>query len=144
MLIVGVYVDDLIVTGSRSDVIETFKTEMAQEFDMSNLGLLSSYLGIEVKQGEKCIFLSQTGYAQKILQHAKLGECNAAATPLEASLKYTNEEGRSPVDSTTYRSLIGSLRYLTNTRPDLLFSVGILSRYMEHPSIEHYNAVKRI
>ena len=144
MLIVGVYVDDLIVTGSRSDVIETFKTEMAQEFDMSNLGLLSSYLGIEVKLGEKFIFLSQTGYAQKILQHAKLGECNAAATPLEARLKFTNGEGRSPVDSTTYLSLIGSLRYLTNTRLDLLFSVGILSRYMEHPSIEHYTAVKQI
>ena len=144
MLIVGVYVDDLIVAGSRSDVIETFKTQMAQEFDMSNLGLLSSYLGLEVKQGEKFIFLSQTGYARKILQHAKLGECNAVATPLEVRLKFTNKEGRTPVDSTIYRSLIGSLRYLTNTRPDLLFSVRILSRYMEHPSIEHFNEVKRI
>ena len=91
MLIVGVYVDDLIVTGSRSDVIETFKTQMAQEFDMSNLGLLSSYLGIEVKQGEKFIFLSQIGYARKILQHAKLGECNDVATPLEVRLKDTNK-----------------------------------------------------
>ena len=143
-LIVGVYVDDLIVTGSSSDVIETFKTEMTQEFDMSNLGSLSSYLGIEVKQGENFIFLSQTGYAKKVLQHAKLGECNAVATPLEARVKFTNEEGRSTVNSTVYRSLIGSLRYLTHTRPDLLFSVGILSRYMESPTLEHYNGVKRI
>ena len=66
-LIVGVYVDDLIVTGSSSDVIETFKTEMTQELDMSNLGSLSSYLGIEVKQGENFFFLSQTGYAKKVL-----------------------------------------------------------------------------
>ena len=83
-LIVGVYVDDLVVTMSSYAVIETFKAEMTREFDMSNLGSLSSYLGIEVKQGKKFIFLSQTAYAQKLLQHAELGECNAATTPLEA------------------------------------------------------------
>ena len=83
-LIVGVYVDDLIVTGSKSDVIETFKAEMTCKFDMSNLGSLSSYLGIEVKQDKSFIFLSQTAYAHKLLQYAKLGECNAATTPLEA------------------------------------------------------------
>ena len=143
-LIVGVYVDDLIVTGSSSNVIETFKTEMTQEFDMSNLGSLSSYLGIEVKQGKNFIFLSQTAYAQKVLQHAKLGECNVVATPLEARIKFTNEEGRSTVNSIVYCSLIGSLRYLTHTRPDLLFSVGILSFYMENPTQEHYNGVKRV
>ena len=141
-LTVGVYVDDLIVTRSSSDVIETFKTEMTQEFDMSNLGSLSSYLGIEVKQGKNFIFLSQTAYAQKVLQHAKLGECNAVATPLQARVKFTNEEGRSTVNSTVYRSLIGSLRYLTHTRPYLLFFVGILSRYMENPTHEHYNRGK--
>ena len=143
-MIVGVYVDDLIVTGSSSDVIETFKTKMTQEFDMSNLGSLSSYLGIEVKQGKNFIFLSQTAYAQKVLQHAKLGECNVVAIPLEARIKFTNEEGRSTVNSTVYRSLIGSLRYLTHTWPDPLFSVGILSRYMENPTQEHYNGVKRV
>ena len=62
-LIVGVYVDDLIVTGSSSDVIETFKIEMTQEFDMSNSGSLSSYLGIEVKQGENFIF-----YPKRVMQ----------------------------------------------------------------------------
>ena len=81
-IIFGVYVDDLIVTGSRSAGIENFMGEMTREFDMSDLGFLSSYLGIEVKQGEKYIFLSQTSYAQKLLEHANLGECNAVATPL--------------------------------------------------------------
>ena len=143
-LIVGVYVDDLIVTGSSSNVIETFTTEMTQEFDMSNLGSLSSYLGIEVKQGKNFIFLSQTAYAQKVLQHAKLGECNVAISPLETRAQFTNEEGRSTVNSTVYRSLIGSLRYLTHTRPDLLFLVGIHSLFMENPTQEHYNGVKRV
>ena len=141
-IIFGVYVDDLIVTGSSSARIENFKAEMTREFDMSNLGSLSSYLGIEVEQGKKFIFLSQTAYAQKLLQHAKLGECNAATTPLEARAQFTNEEGRSTVNSTVYRSLIGSLRCLTHTRPDLLFSVGILSRFMKNFTQEHYNGVK--
>ena len=60
---------------------------------MSDLGFLSSYLGIKVKQGKKYIFLSQTSYAQKLLEHAKLGECNAVATPLEVRVRFTNEEG---------------------------------------------------
>ena len=111
---------------------------------MSNLGSLSSYLGIEVKQGKTYIFLSQTTYAHKLLQHAKLGDCNAATTPLEARGQFSTEEGRSTVNSTLYRSLIGSLRYLTHTRPDLLFSVGILSRHMENPNQEYYNGVMRI
>ena len=116
---------------------------MTREFERIDIGFLSFYLGIEVKQGKKYIFLFQTTYAQKVLQHAKLGECNVVATPLEARVKFTNEGG-SRVNSAEYRSLIGSLRYLTHTRPDLLFSVGILSRYMENPSQEHYNGVKRV
>ena len=131
--------DDLIVTRSSFDVIEVFKAEMKWEFDMSNLGSLSSYLGKEVKKGKSFIFLSQIAYAQKLLQHGKLGECNVVATPLEARAKFTNEEGSSRVNSTAYLSLIGSLRYLTHTRPHLLFFVGILSRYTENPTLEHYN-----
>ena len=115
IIIVGVDVDDLIVTGSSSAGIQNFKGEMTREFDMSDLGFLSSYLGKEVKQGKKYIFLSQTSYAQKLLEHANLGECNAVATPLEVRVRFTNEEGGSRVNSTLYRSLIGSLRYLTHT-----------------------------
>ena len=111
---------------------------------MSDLGFLSSYLCIEVKQGKKFIFLSQTSYAQRHLEHANLGECNAIATPLEARVKFTQEEGGSKVNPTLYRSLIGSLQYLTHTRPDILFAVGILSRHMENPTQEHYIGVKRV
>ena len=71
-------------------------------------------------------------------------ECNVVATPLEARANFTNEEGSSRVNSTTYQSLIGILRYLTHTRPDLLFFVGILSRYMENPHHEHYNGAKQV
>ena len=140
----GVYVDDLIVTGSSTEAIKTFKVEMKKWFEMSDLGSLSSYLGLEVRQYEDYIFSSQHAYAQKIFEYAKLAECNAVSTPLEARVKFTNIEESDIVDVTTYKSLIGSLRYLTHTRPDLLYSIGILSRYMEKPSQEHLNAVKRV
>ena len=143
-IIVGVYVDDLIVTSSSSVGIEKFKEEMTREFDMSNLGFLSSYLGIKVKQTNQYIFLSQASYAQKLLEHANFGECNVVATPLEARVKFKIEEGGPRVNSTLFRSIIGSLRYLTHTRPDLLFSVGLLSRFMEKPTQEHYDGIKRI
>ena len=143
-LTVGVYVDDLIVTWSSTTVIKTFKAEMKQRFEMSDLGSLSSYLGLEVKQEDDYIFLSQNAYAQKILEYAKLTECNVVSTPLEARVKFTCNEESDRVNVKTYRSLIGSLRYLTHTRPDLLYSVGILSKYMEKPSQEHLNAVKRV
>ena len=79
-----VYVDNLIVTGSSTDAINTFKAEMKIKFEMSDLGSLSSYLGLEVKQEDDYIFLSQNAYAQKILEYAKLADCNAFSTPLEA------------------------------------------------------------
>ena len=140
----GVYVDDLIVIGSSTEAIKTFKEEMKKRFEMSDLGSLSSYLGLKVRQDNGYIFLSQNAYAQKILEYAKLTKCNAVSTPLEARVKFTTTEENDRVNVTTYRSLIVSLRHLTHTRPDLLYSVGILSRYMEKPSQEHLNAVKRV
>ena len=88
-LTVGVYVDDLIVTWSSTEAIKTFKVEMKKKFEMSDLGSLSSYLELEVRQDNDCIFLSQNAYAQKILEYAKLTECNAMSTPLEARVKFT-------------------------------------------------------
>ena len=112
-LTVGVYVDDLIITGSCTEAIEIFKEEMKKRFEMSDLGSLSSYLGLEVRQGEDYIFLSQQAYARKILESDKLTEYNAVSTPLEARVKFTISEEDDRVDVTSYRSLIGSIRYLT-------------------------------
>ena len=121
----GVYVDDLIVTGLSKEAIKTFKVEMKKRFKMSDLGSLSSYLGLEVRQYEDYVFLYQHAYARKILEYAKLIECNAVSTPLEARVKFTTTEESDRVNVTTYKSLIDSLRYLTHTRPDLLYSVRI-------------------
>jgi len=143
-LLVGVYVDDLINSGPSVDEIRKFKSEMMKKFRMSDLGLLSYYLGIEVKQGEGHITLSQGAYALKILEGAGMKNCNSCDTPMECRLKLSKKKDGDAVDPTAYRSIIGSLRYIVNTRPDLAYAVGVVSRYMEAPGKEHWAAVKRI
>jgi hypothetical protein len=111
---------------------------------MSDLGLLSFYLGIKVKQGSDDISLSQAAYARKILERAGMGGCNPCNTPMEHRLKLSKTSTAPPVDATEYRGLVGCLRYLVHTRPDIAFAVGYVSRFMESPTTEHLNAVKRV
>lgn len=143
-VVVGVYVDDLIITGASPAVVEFFKQEMKQTFRMSDLGLLSFYLGIEVKQGSKSITLGQAAYARKLLEKAGMGNCNSCCTPMEVRLQLSRQGTSEEVDSTMYRSLVGSLRYLVHTRPDITYAVGYVSRFMEKPRQEHLAAVKHL
>lgn len=85
------YVDDLIISGPNVSDIEKFKQEMKKKFSMSDLGLLSYYLGIEVKQDEEGITLSQSGYAGKILEAAGMTNCNGCETPMEAQTQTPQE-----------------------------------------------------
>ncbi|KAG8648959.1 hypothetical protein MANES_08G054502v8 [Manihot esculenta] len=118
---------------------------MLMQFEMSDLGLLSYYLGIEVRQNSDSITLCQAGYAKKILEKLGLGECNSCSIPMEPKVKMSKHgNGEPEVDKTLYRSVIGSLRYLVNTRPDIAYSVGVVSRYMEAPTTSHLAAVKQI
>ena len=143
-LIVGVYVDDLIVTGSSAEGINGFKEQMMKEFEMSDLGLLSYYLGIEVDQKKECITLRQTAYAKKILKQFEMADCNPSKYPMEAKLQLEKDEKGTPVDPTEYRRVIGCLGYLTHTRPDISYAVGMMSRHMEKPTSLHQQAVKHI
>ncbi|BAF26215.2 Os10g0200800 [Oryza sativa Japonica Group] len=143
-LLVGVYVDDLVITGTKDAEVVTFKEEMKATFQMSDLGPLSFYLGIEVHQDDSGITLRQTAYAKRIVELAGLTDCNPALTPMEERLKLSHHSTTEEVDATQYRRLVGSLRYLTHTRPDLAFSVGYVSRFMQRPITEHQQAVKRI
>ncbi|KDP30510.1 hypothetical protein JCGZ_16690 [Jatropha curcas] len=135
--VVGVYVDDLILTGSNGKHIESFKQEMMRMFEMSDLGLLSYYLGIEVKQTPDCISFCQAVYASKILEKTGMLNCNSSRVPMEPKCKLKKQDGEPFVDATEYRRIIGSLRYLVNTRPDLAYSVGVVSRYMDTPTVTH-------
>ncbi|KAJ8748469.1 hypothetical protein K2173_003365 [Erythroxylum novogranatense] len=112
---------------------------------MSDLGFLSYYLGIEVRQSNESITLCQAGYARKILEKLRMGECNPCSIPMKPRTKMSKHgNGELAVDKTLYRSVIGSLRYLVNTRPDIAYSVGVMSRYMEAPTTSHLTAVKQI
>ena len=136
VLLVGVYVDDLIITGAEGDRVEAFKAQM-KEFDMSDLG-------VEMRQDASGIALRQTHYAKRILELGGMTGCNPAHTPMEERLKLSRDSTAEEVDSTHYRRLIESLWYLVHTRPDLAFAVGYVSRFMEQPTMEHLQAVRRI
>jgi hypothetical protein len=142
--VVVVYVDDLIITGSDRDNIRSFKEEMAAAFKMSDLSLLHYYLGIEVKQRASGISLSQGAYAMKILEMSDMTGCNPCHVPMEARLKLSKQNTQPLVDVIAYRSIVGSLRYLVNTHPDLTFIIGYLSHFLEEPREDHLAAVKKI
>ena len=123
----GVYVDDLIIAGADAEKVEKFKAAMKQRLDMSDLGLLSFYLGIEVHQDASGFTLHQAHYAKRILDLGDMAGCNPAHTLMEEKLKLSRDSEAEEVDPTHYRRLVGSLRYLVHTQPDLAFAVGYVS-----------------
>jgi hypothetical protein len=137
-----VYVDDLVITSSDKIELKQFLEEMKSTFQMADLGLLHYYLGLEVSQGEAGIWVSQGAYALKILAAANMEDCNLSHTPMESRLKLSKSSTAPLVDATEYRRIVGVLRYLVNTRPDLAYDVGYVSRFMEKPTTEHLLAVK--
>eukprot|EP00253_Pinus_taeda_P009032 PITA_09032 len=109
------------------------KKELGKSFEMIDLGYVHYYLGIEVTQHPKSIFLSQKKYIGDLLKRFGMTECNPLTTPMEQNLNLASIEGKEFEDATKYRQLVGSLNYLTTTRPDIAFVVGILSRFMQKP-----------
>ncbi|KAE8803358.1 putative polyprotein [Hordeum vulgare] len=144
LLAVGLYVDDLIIAGAQPRELDIFKEEMKKLFQMSDLGRLTYYLGIEVRQTKRGITLCQASYAQKLLEKASMAECKTSAVPMEAKLKLSKDSTAPATDASYYRSLIGSLRYLVQTRPDIAYAVSYLSRFMEKPTVEHLTAPKQL
>uniref|UniRef100_A0A803PC26 Reverse transcriptase Ty1/copia-type domain-containing protein n=1 Tax=Cannabis sativa TaxID=3483 RepID=A0A803PC26_CANSA len=124
ILIVCLYVDDLIFTGSNSSMFEELKKDMAKEFEMTNIGLMSYYLDIEVKQEDKGIFITQEDYAKEVLKKFNMDDSNLVSTPLEYGTKLSKHDERGKVDPTLFKSLVESLHYLTCTRPNILYAVS--------------------
>ena len=136
VLIVCLYVDDLIFTGNNPKLISEFREAMISQFEMTDLGLMSYFLGIEVHQLDDGIFISQRKYASDILKKFKMDVTKPMITPIEEKLKLTKDGTGDFVDATYFRRLVGSLRYLTSTRPDITYGVGLISRFMEsHASL---------
>ncbi|GKU99292.1 hypothetical protein SLEP1_g12160 [Rubroshorea leprosula] len=98
----------------------------------------------EVVQNGEGIFISQEKYAKDLLKKCRMEDCNSVGTPMVSNQKFSLDDGEEKVDAHAYRSLIGSLLYLTNSRPDITFATSRLSRFMQSPSKTHYGAARRI
>jgi hypothetical protein len=105
-------------------------------------GVLHYYLDIEVKKKNGGLILTQANYAHKILEKADMEGCNPCRIPMEPKLKLSKENSSPLVDATFYRSVVGSLRYLVNIRPNIALVVGYVSRFMQEPHSDHLAAVK--
>ena len=116
-----------------------FKKKLASEFGMKDLGLMHYFLGLEVWQRQKEIFLGQGKYTIDILKRFKMLGCKSIATPMDANLKKLRDSASDSIliDPTMYFQLIGALVYLTNTRPDICFVVNALSKFMCEPRQLH-------
>ncbi|XP_066361409.1 uncharacterized mitochondrial protein AtMg00810-like [Miscanthus floridulus] len=117
---------------------------MAAYFRMSDLGALSYYLGIEVRQGKDELMLGQSAYASKLLERSGMAECKSCVTPMEERLKPKKASTTAKVDATLYRSIVGGLRYLVHMRLDIAFAVGYVSRFIEDPRKDHWATVKQL
>ncbi|XP_024163997.1 uncharacterized mitochondrial protein AtMg00810-like [Rosa chinensis] len=114
------------------------------EFEMTDLGLLHYFLGIEVVQSATGIFIMQKKYAVEILDRFEMKTCNSVGTPIEPGLKLTKDPKGKKVDITLFKQIVGSLMYLTATRTYIMYAVSLISRYMEHPTEHHLSAAKRV
>ena len=143
-LVVSIYVDDLIFTGNDEKLIKEFKVSMKNEFNMTDLGKMKFFLGVEVVQNSKGIYMGQRKYALEILQRFGMEHSNPTKSPIVPGCKLTKDEGGAKVDPTKYKQMIGCLMYLTVSRPDLMYVMGLVSRYMEKPTELHMMTVKRV
>ncbi|XP_039137128.1 uncharacterized mitochondrial protein AtMg00810-like [Dioscorea cayenensis subsp. rotundata] len=121
-----------------------FKEEMLRTFEMSDLGPLRYFLGLEVKQKPGSLFVSQHKYAEDLLKKTRMLHSKAISTPMNSNEKLYVKDNSGNTDSSRYRRIVGSLLYLTHTRPDLMYAVGVVSRFMQAPTSHHMGAVKRI
>eukprot|EP00253_Pinus_taeda_P010323 PITA_10323 len=143
IIIVVLYVDDLIFTSNDASLIADFKAVMKSEFEMTDLGFLRYFLGIKVDQSENGVFISQVKYVEAVLKRY-MQNSKATVTPTVMGLKLSKEDSSKDFDPKLYKSIVGNLMYLTATRPDIMHTVSLISRFMERPKETHWQATKRI
>ncbi|GJT75045.1 putative ribonuclease H-like domain-containing protein, partial [Tanacetum coccineum] len=144
IMLVQVYVDDIIFGSTKRSWCDEFEALMKSRFQMSSMGELTFFLGLQVKQKEDGIFISQDKYVAEILKKFDFVNVKTASTPIETQKPLVKDEEASDVDVHLYRSMIGSLMYLTASRPDIMFAVCACSRFQVTPKTSHLNVVKRI
>ncbi|GJS65271.1 putative ribonuclease H-like domain-containing protein [Tanacetum coccineum] len=144
ILLVQVYVDDIIFGSTKKDLYTEFEKLMYERFQISAMGELTFFLGLQVKQKNDGIFISQDKYVVEILKKFRFKDVKSASTPIEKDKPLLKDVDGEDVDVHLYRSMIGSLMYLTSSRPDIMFAVCACARYQITPKDSHLHAVKRI
>nr|GEW96591.1 hypothetical protein [Tanacetum cinerariifolium] len=144
ILLVQVYVDDIIFGSTNKDLCKTFEKLMKDKFQMSSMGELTFFLGLQVKQKQDRIFISQDKYVAKILRKFGLTDKKSSSTPIDTEKPLLKDPDGEDVYVHTYRLMIGSLMYLTLSRPDIMFSVCACAHFQVTPKASHLLVVKRI
>ncbi|KAJ0805060.1 putative RNA-directed DNA polymerase [Helianthus annuus] len=144
LLLVQVYVDDIIFGSTDDKLCKEFEKVMQDRFEMSAMGEMTFFLGLQVNQSESGIFIHQTKYVGDILSRFQMSDSKPISTPLPQNHGITPDDEGDAVDSSLYRAMIGSLMYLTASRPDIMYPTCLLARYQANPKVSHYAAVKRI
>ncbi|GJX48479.1 putative ribonuclease H-like domain-containing protein [Tanacetum coccineum] len=144
ILLVQVYVDDIIFGSTKKILCTEFEKLMHKKFQMSSMGELTFFLGLQVTQKYDGIFISQDKYVDEILKKFGFPTMKTASTPMETSKPLMKDESTEDVDVHLYRSMIGSLMYLTSSRPDIMFVICACARFQFTPKVSHLHVVKRI
>jgi len=141
---VFVYVDDLLFTGSNLSLIQQFKTHLYKWLHMKDLGDLKYFLRIEVVRSKQGIFLSQRKYVLDLLKETGMSNTKPVYLPMDPNMSLSHEDGELMSAPDKYRRLVGKLIYLTITRPDITYTVHVLSQFMQAPTITHYTTAFRV
>nr|GEX77998.1 hypothetical protein [Tanacetum cinerariifolium] len=144
ILLVQIYVDDIIFGATNKDLCKYFEKLMKDKFQMSSMGELTFFLGLQVKQEKDGIFISQDKYVAEILNKFGLTEGKSASFPIDTEKPLLKDPNGEDVDVHIYRSMIGSLMYLTSSRPDIMFAVCACAHFQVTPKASHLHVVKRI
>ena len=144
LIVAQVYVDDIIFESTKDELAHDFSKLMQVEFEMSMIGELNYFLGLLIRQQESGIFISQSKYAKNLVRKFGLDSVSPVKTPMSPNVKLTVDLLGKSVDSSLYRSMIGSFLYLIASRPNLSYNVGVCARYQTNPKESHMIALKRI
>jgi hypothetical protein len=129
LFVLQIYVDNIIFGSTNQDFCEEFGNMMANEFEMSMVGELSYFLGLQIKQLKNGTFVSQVKYIKDMLKKFDMNEAKPISTPMGTNRSLDSDKSGNMVDQKMYRSIIGSLLYVTASRPDVMFSVCVCARF---------------
>ena len=134
----------MIITGDDKEEIKTLKEQLSREFEIKDLGQLKYFLGIEVLRSKGGIFITQRKYILDLLAITGMLDCKPSDTPIATNNGLQMIEGEKLANRGQYQRMVGKLIYLSHTRPDIAYAVGVVSRFMHKPQIQHMTTVMRI